>query len=97
MKIGLSNVVTSPLAGEQRPPSAAVLEKNAEAQASATSHRRCDPGEGFRIIDRLCPLTPTLSCKGRGSMLPLSIHWEDMKCRIWLQPAACRVRAASAG
>src|SRR5664279_6647609 len=28
---------------------------------------RCDPGEGFRTIDRPEPLTPTLSHKGRGS------------------------------
>ena len=30
------------------------------------SHRRCDPGEGFRSIDGPEPLTPTLSRKGRG-------------------------------
>src|SRR5258708_33972627 len=35
------------------------------------SHRRCDPGEGFRSHDRPRPLTPTLSQKGRGSAPPL--------------------------
>jgi hypothetical protein len=34
------------------------------------SHRRCDPGEGLRPIDRPRPLTPTLSHEGRGSALP---------------------------
>ena len=32
---------------------------------------RCNPGEGLRPNDRPCPLTPTLSHKGRGSALPL--------------------------
>src|SRR5258708_10669111 len=34
---------------------------------------RCDPGEGSRSIDRPEPLTPTLSHKGRGGSLPLSL------------------------
>src|SRR5450755_3779108 len=35
------------------------------------SHRGCDPGEGFRSIDRPEPLTRTLSHKGRGGSPPL--------------------------
>src|SRR5471030_2340667 len=61
---------TSPLVGEHRPPAAAVLRKERRSNASAMSHRRCDPGEGLRSIDRPEPLTPTLSHKGRGSSLP---------------------------
>src|SRR5712692_8984720 len=63
--------ITSPLVGEHRPPSAAVLGKGRRSKASATSHRRCDPGEGLRPIDRPRPLTPTLSHEGRGSAPPL--------------------------
>jgi hypothetical protein len=34
----------------------------------------CDPGEGFRSIDRPEPLTPTLSRKGRGGSPSLARH-----------------------
>src|SRR5712664_2751792 len=61
-----------PLWERHRPPSAAVLEKERRSAASATSHRRCDPGEGLRPVDRPRPLSPTLSHKGRGSALPLA-------------------------
>jgi hypothetical protein len=45
---------TSPLAGEAKAARRPFLKarRNAEAEASATSHRRCDPGEGFLFIDR---------------------------------------------
>src|SRR5712664_2086758 len=61
-----------PLWERHRPPSAAVLEKERRSAASATSHRRCDPGEVLRPVDRPRPLSPTLSHKGRGSALPLA-------------------------
>ena len=44
--------VTSPLVGEHRPPSAAVLKKNAETKLRLRRIVRCDPGEGLRPIDR---------------------------------------------
>src|SRR5216683_1472551 len=61
--------VTSPLVGEHRPPSVAVLKKNAEAKLRLRRIDRCDPGEGLRPVDSPCPLSPTLSHK--GSALPL--------------------------
>src|SRR5712664_969160 len=46
------------------------------------SHRGCDPGEGLRSIDRPCPLTPTLSHKGRGSSPPLSRHRTNASMQV---------------
>src|SRR5712664_603452 len=50
------------------------LKKNAEAKLRLRRIDRCDPGEGLRPNDRPCPLTPTLSHKGRGSAPPLPKH-----------------------
>src|ERR1700676_411077 len=80
---------TSPLVGEHRPPPAAVVGKERRSDASAMSHRRCDPGEGLRPIDRPEPLTPTLSHKGRGIFSDyrfsyfISIRCLTRKCGIY--------------
>jgi hypothetical protein len=54
--------------------------------------RQGDPGEGFAfLIDDGCPLTPTLSRKGRGSAPPAVAK----KCLLAMQMHPSNMKSAS--